>query len=644
MARLFPDLANIDRLTVAPTNGERHLLACLAEALNDDHEVFFNPYLDGDRPDIIVLKRGCGAAVIEVKDWNLSNHRIRANNTWYCKEARVRSPQQQAFRYKENLYNLHLPVLGLGELRNPGFYSLVSVYVYFHDAARSDLDRLYEPARHEVREHIRELNRSVCTRGTQPHERQLRALNRRLWKLDRDRAMCWGRDTLRWRLADLARLEPDDRFTDEIYEEFKRRLLPPQHVLKQGLHIDFDSRQAPLTASRPGLCRIRGVAGCGKTTILAKRAIGACARHDGQVLILTFNITLRNHIRDTISRLQRRGAGGRFDIIHYHGFINAQLSEHGIDTSAVLQAQGQPAGSCIDAIYGMTDLFDGCATERFQTILVDEVQDYRPEWVEIIRKYFLADGGEMVLFGEQSQNIYQRPPTGSQPSIGHGFGRWHGLTTPYRSRADTALVRLHQAFQRQHLVGKYADSEIVESLPAAQGLLQYELLAYDSWGPAYDPRRVIETIDRCIREFALHPNDIAIISSRLDYLVPLNEAIRRREKTTVMFEETEELAVIEHLGPGSAEHRMALERIRRRKKTFFMQNAGLIKLSTIHSFKGHEAQTVFCILAPEDTAEVVYTGITRASANLVVFGPRGGRFEPLLRAQMAPVDAEVLAA
>lgn len=70
-----------------------------------------------------------------------------------------------------------------------------------------------------------------------------------------------------------------------------------------------------------------------------------------------------------------------------------------------------------------------------------------------------------------------------------------------------------------------------------------------------------------------------------------------------------------------------------------MQNSGLIKISTIHSFKGLEAQTVFCILTPEDEAEMVYTGITRAQRNLVVFDSSASRFSSFFQAHMAVVDA-----
>lgn len=58
MANFFPSLEVIDQLTVKPTEGESFLLNKLAEELDDTFDVYFNPYLDGDRPDFLILKKG----------------------------------------------------------------------------------------------------------------------------------------------------------------------------------------------------------------------------------------------------------------------------------------------------------------------------------------------------------------------------------------------------------------------------------------------------------------------------------------------------------------------------------------------------------------------------------------------------------
>jgi superfamily I DNA/RNA helicase len=61
-------------------------------------------------------------------------------------------------------------------------------------------------------------------------------------------------------------------------------------------------------------------------------------------------------------------------------------------------------------------------------------------------------------------------------------------------------------------------------------------------------------------------------------------------------------------------------------KDAFTTNTHFMKLATVQSFKGWEAQTVILIIMPErdqangqfNVPELVYTGITRAKENLIV--------------------------
>ena len=637
MAKLFPDLENIDRLTVPPTEGERHLLMVLSNTLDDTYEVYFNPYLDGDRPDVIVIKPGCGALIIEVKDWNLAHYDVDINNRWRYEARVIRSPQQQAFRYKENLFNLHLPVLGLQHLTNPNFYNLISVGVYFHCASREQLKNLYSSALDEVRERTLLLNRDRQNIDQIQYDRQMDWCGRARFKLERDLGMSWGSDNVTKKVRLLDKLGKHPLFTPEIHEDFTRRLRPPVHTQQQGIVVAFDPKQQGLTVSKPGFAKVKGVAGCGKTTILAQRAINAHARHGGQVLILTFNITLRHYIRDTISRLRSSSDRDHYEVIHYHAFISTQLNNYGIDLKSKMDELPPARRANLDTVFGMKSLFEGVETEKYQTILIDEVQDYDPEWIKLVRECFLAEDGEMILFGDQSQNIYDRPSDGRESPIVLGFGSWVRLTKSYRSAADAPLLELFRNFQMQHLIRKYADSEVFDA-KATQASIRYDLLHYETYGRTYDATFIFEKIQSYIRDYQLHPNDIALVSSKVEWLMPLNEAFKRSEKTKVMFEDATERDVLAaRMGAESPQFKEEIDKIRRRKKCFFMQNSGLIKLSTIHSFKGLEAQTVFCILTPEDEAEMVYTGITRAQKNLVVFDSSESSFRPFFQTHMTVV-------
>ena len=66
----------------------------------------------------------------------------------------------------------------------------------------------------------------------------------------------------------------------------------------------------------------------------------------------------------------------------------------------------------------------------------------------------------------------------------------------------------------------------------------------------------------------------------------------------------------------------SLKMIRNNKKLHFYLNSGTVKLSTIHSFKGWESETIVLILENFNFQltfdEILYTGITRSRANLIL--------------------------
>ena len=77
MATFYPDIEKIKTLTVQPEEGEMYLLNYLNNNLDNTFEVFFNPFLNGDRPDIIIMRKGHGIMIIEVKDWKFTIYTLR---------------------------------------------------------------------------------------------------------------------------------------------------------------------------------------------------------------------------------------------------------------------------------------------------------------------------------------------------------------------------------------------------------------------------------------------------------------------------------------------------------------------------------------------------------------------------------------
>ncbi len=629
MAVLYPDLENIQRLKVLPTAGEWNLINYLKDHLDDTYEIFFNPFLDGDRPDFVILKEHCSAFIIEVKDWNLRNYRVTENNSWRVldrtKSSNKASPHSQVFRYKKNLYDLHLPVIGLARLKNPNFYKLVHCFVYFYNSDKDAISSLYSPAEEKQKEDQAKRNALFQQKKMDFHsyEKANGYLDSKKRALQRDKGMSFGSDRLELLVIKIKQKSNHVLFDENVYRDFKRRLSPSEHTLKQGISINFDKKQLPLTKSKNGKEKIKGVAGCGKTSILAQRAINAQKGHKEPVLILTFNITLKNHIRDKISDIQGCRNFSFYEISNYHQFFNSQINNTGKDFVDLIDQYG------IAKLYSV-DVFQGENVTKYQTILIDEIQDYQAEWVKIIRDNFLSPDGEMVLFGDESQNIYQREVVRS-PVIAQGFGQWIKISRSYRTGVDSPLNQLFKDFQVKFLVEKYTDTEINDVKPTQFGmgfnLLKYESIAFGRWR-----EDVFDSIQNYIRGYDLNSNDVVILCSKISLVRQLNEFWVENEKTHCMFETYEELSVctnksIDELNRLDEiqvnnlinQNKEMVERVRRAKKNHFYANSGLIKLSTIHSYKGLESKSVFFVMRAEDEAEVVYTSITRSSENLVIF-------------------------
>ena len=94
---------------------------------------FFNPTWNGDRPDIILFREGCGVLVIEVKDWNLGHYNINRDGKWVLRsnDQIIKSPIEQVERYKNNLMTMHIQNLFYDFIRNKKTFAVVSSCIFF---------------------------------------------------------------------------------------------------------------------------------------------------------------------------------------------------------------------------------------------------------------------------------------------------------------------------------------------------------------------------------------------------------------------------------------------------------------------------------------------------------------------------------
>lgn len=436
-------------------------------------------------------------------------------------------------------------------------------------------------------------------------------------------------------------------FTSDIYDEFVRLLSPPFHYAHEGVPIAYTKKQEELSQSMAGeRMKIRGVAGSGKTSVLAKRAVNAHRRHGGAVLILTYNLTLRMYIHDKLSQVREDFPWSHFEITNYHRFIVSALANAGVEVTPSPEGERRTRDDYFEEEYfsnlRLFESLEACAHEvdgafdrkglvRYDTILIDEIQDYRPEWLVIIMKHFLTPGGELVVFGDEKQNIYGRPIDEERKTrLPRVFGTWKELTKGFRNADNSHVLRIADAFQRKFL----SDSYDVQSDPPFQPSLA--LVGINAWSCSDgNHASVAGGVIAIAKQEGIHPNDISIIGAHkkelqeIDYFIRTAE--RHKERTITTFEPKEASA-----NSALSKH---IKSIETQKKYGFNLNSGVIKLSTTHSFKGFESPTIFLIVGEKDQPEIVYSGLTRAKENLVVFVHQNSPYRGFFESHLEPLSS-----
>lgn len=657
MASLYPSLENIKRLKNEPTDGEMFLIDYLLETLPSDIEIYFQPFLNGARPDIVLMQKNVGVTIIEVKDWNLEHYKLDTNNKWYLEQnnTRLKSPFQQVFDYKDDMFNLHINGLLQAKIKNKQFYGRINAFVYFHKATTNELSEFYEDVISHYRELQNKCNEDMRLKRIEysSYRKSLEYATSKLNKIQRDLNYCAVTNENLQKI----RLPTDNSniFTEQIYNEFKRLLQPPSHALNEGIEIRYTQEQEKLIVSSPSHQKVIGVAGSGKTVVLAKRAVNAHKRHGEHILILTYNITLKSYIHDRISDVREDFSWGIFHISNYHNFIMQALNNLEIEMSIPDEIRTK-----IDAIkndderneyieeyfdknyFSNIKLFQQHSDKifKYKTILIDEIQDYKPSWVKILRDCFCEDESEIVLFGDEKQNIYHTiddeenievAKKTRRPVIVQGFGEWQKLTKPIRYPFRSVILPLIEEFQSNFLRDKY-EIEKYERPKATQNTLIEDVsqaLFKFSVYKKNEPNLIAQQIIEAMKENDIHNDDVVILASKIAILQKIDYAIRTQYnfKTITTFE-TKEMA---------EKHPSEIKNIRKVKKIAFNHHSGKIKISTIHSFKGYESQTVFLIIDEEnenikldDNDEMVYTGITRAKQNLMVFIVQNSKYREFL--------------
>jgi len=486
------------------------------------------------------------------------------------REQPILNPQTQVNSYRHNLIGLYIPDIGEAiDSYTPNLTSF-KLAVYFHKMTTNQAIGLMQT------------NPSHCS--------------------------VFGHDTLKSPLnSEMARVAPDmnrikhSGMREEWSKKIRFWLIPPFHSIEQGTKLVLNEEQKRHAEPAPGKHqRLRGVAGSGKTLVLAQRA-AMLASQGKRVLVVTYNITLWHYVKDHIERACYNFNRSNIQFAHYHGFCRNMLYANDVPWPSDVDEEAMFESIIPQMVIDIANSSERAkrAHQIFDAILIDEGQDFNLKWYEMLCK-FLTDNDELLMVFDEKQNIYGKSGSWIEDMKGTKFrGRWRTLNESYR--LPPSVMEKANEYARSYL------PEIgAEAIPNNYQISFFE--PHMIWKEIEDADPILEIwnlFNELTEEKSIHPQDIIM-------LVPTHK---------------EGWKLVEHFTSNGIEVNHVFEdesKNHHNKRSFWMGDSRL-KMSTIHSFKGWELMNIVLLMPKPEEYEVkakldkiVYTSITRTRANLIV--------------------------
>ena len=595
MARIIePSRDRIDQLLTPITDGERRVIDLFDQNLPAEWEIYVQPHLNGLRPDVVLLHPGVGVAVFEVKDWNLQALQYDAkkdgagrcvlvardkNGKEFSREAD--NPINKILLYKDELFNLYCP-----RLDDRAGNAVITAGLIFPCSPLEQVKRVFG-------------------RFRQAHDEMRHA---RYYPISGAKEVSSG---------DIEAVFPDARrrtssvMSDATADDLRGWLKEPFFSQEQRRPLELDARQHELATTRTatGYRRIKGPAGCGKSVLLAARA-SSLAAEGKHTLVVSFNITLLNYLRDLAVRhdAARLVIRRQIDFLNFHYWCKRVCFETGQahEYKALWRSDGDELQRQWVLKEGLPRLIQRLYREdarrgvmpKYDAILVDEGQDFRPSWWQTLR-LALKPGGEMVLVADKTQNVYGTAAAWTEDVMeAAGFsGRWSELKASYR--LPPKIVRLVKRFAEDFLTDEEIDIPEVEQ---RENQMEFaELFPVElRWLHVRSEANGLEACDSELRRMMQR--------LRTDTAVPDITFLSGTDLGRRFVEMQKGKGVrLLHTFDGDKLNS------RRRKRAFF-QGAERIKATTVHSFKGWEARHLIVFVAAVERATdkaLLYTALTR---------------------------------
>ncbi|WP_461201965.1 3'-5' exonuclease [Anoxybacillus sp. TBDG-1] len=594
------------------TAGERLLFRTLKTYLPDDYIVYYEPEIRGRRPDFVIIGPDLGLVVLEVKDYTLSTLFHLNNDEWTIvnsagEQATVKSPFKQA---RDNAFHIvdvlkkdknlvHLEGKYQFQLKFPYGYGVVFTRISQKDLVKKQLYPVINPNfslfRDEIdpdKETFNEeiLFEKILNMFVVPYRLRTPLTKEEI-------------DAIRYHLFPEVRISAEFRPPTPYQDQV---LLSLHDIKAMDLHQENLAKQL---GDKNRL--IRGVAGSGKTLILASRAKLLAKQHpDWKILILCYNISLAQGIRQMLEHMlsepdslfdfdftkehaMAKAANDQIIVRNFHEWLKHDLKMSEQQIPNILEK--------IDKKEAILPMYDA--------ILIDEGQDFSSEWLALVSKLLNPATQSLLLVEDRAQTIYRRKRSYVQDTGLSFQGRSKVLTINYRNTAQ--IVKFAWDFYREHsmLSNKVAQREFEGEIIAPQSTRRKgpkpAIVKASSFGQ--EMQIVAKQMKRLHEEENVPYSEMLILYRvKRTHKQNIIDVIKRAlEKEQVPY------------------YWLAEDETTKRK---FSRDEETVKISTIESSKGLDFQAVFIVnvdnmpFALEEDRErevsLLYIGMTRAKEYL----------------------------
>jgi UvrD-like helicase C-terminal domain/AAA domain/Nuclease-related domain len=583
MATLIPSLHSSLRRMNA---GEKRL-AQRMEALLDGsavcwYDVAFGPRYQ--RPDFVVLDPLHGLLVVEVRDWKLEQilsvgrTSISLLDDGACKD--VANPLEQARQYAGTICQIldHDPLL-----RCQVGHGLVLCNISRKEFDTAQLGTALATGQ-------------VICKDEMTESAQADDFQQRLWRMSGEITQQPLNpeqvDRIRYHLFPELRIQQAS-----LFPELAKTGRKPVPLLVMDLEQERLARSLG-----DGHRVIHGVAGSGKTMILAYRCT-QLARNSGKpILVLCYNDSLAAKLEQLITD---RRLLGRIIVRPFHSWCLDQLRLHRISVPS--DGPGFPGRLVRSVTQAVTE--QRIPAAQYGAVLIDEGHDFEPEWFKLLAQMVDPSNNSLLLLYDDAQSIY-----GKKRSRAFSFAK-----VGIQARGRTTILRVN--YRNSAEVLEYAYSFAREVLTPEENTLDDDAVPFVSPQSSGRHGRT-PTLTQC--------------NSLADEARYIAQQLRLLHAQGCNWKDMALLYPAHFVGEAmAAELRAQQLPVEWQPATRFNPGHDSIKLMTLHSSKGLEFPVVaigglgFMPYQEDEAMEdtrLLYIGMTRAVGRLILTAHQSSEF------------------